>query len=313
MNQKLKVVLMGTPEFGISTFEEISKRYDIIGVFCNEDKKVGRKKILQKPPVKIWAESKNFPVLQPNNFSETFVQEWFKENTPDIGIIIAYGHLIPESIFSLPRFGMLNVHASLLPYWRGASPIQSSLLHGEKTTGITLQKITKELDAGDIIFQKNCDISDNDTYTTLSQKLATLSQNSIPGALGEYISTQKSHTQNHTQATYCCKITKKDGIIHPTQETSEEICNKYRAYIAWPEISLQYKTVYLKIKTLQNSSLLETHHIPGTLFKEDNNIYLTCKTGYIMVEKIQYPGKKEMDIHTFLRGHADILNYQFSQ
>ncbi len=180
--EKIRTIFIGTPDFAVPSLRALIKdeQFDIIAVVTQSDKKVGRKQVITPPPVKIEAEKNNIPVFQPNKILN--LKSQILNLKPDIIIVIAYAQIIPESILDLPKFGCVNVHGSLLPKYRGASPIQAAILGGDKETGITIMKMAKGLDSGPILAKKELNIAPSDTAASLYEKLSLVSAGALPEA-----------------------------------------------------------------------------------------------------------------------------------
>ena len=170
----MKIVFMGTPDFSVPCLRALDEKYGVCAVFCNPDKPVGRKHILTAPPTKVYANEHNIPVYQPVSLKTDDVYNQLCDIAPDYIVVVAYGKILPERIINLPKHGCINVHGSLLPNYRGASPIQWSIVNGEKVTGVTTMFMDCGVDTGDILLKKECEIADDDTYETLHDKLSEL-------------------------------------------------------------------------------------------------------------------------------------------
>src|SRR3989344_2901487 len=245
----MRYVFFGTPKFAATILEKlIDSGYIPDAVICNPDEPIGRKRILTPPPVKIIAKKFNFSIFQPLKLRGNL--EFFdriKKIKPDLAIVVAYGKIIPKEILGIPIYGFINVHGSLLPAYRGASPIQSAILNGDEETGITLIKLDEEMDHGDIISKSKCQISNNDTYESLSQKLAISGAELLIKTISDYIAGKiKLTEQSHTEATYAGIIKKEDGKIN-WLKSAEEIERMVRAFYPWPTAWTIWNEKTLKI------------------------------------------------------------------
>lgn len=312
MNKKnLKILFMGTPVFAETVLTAlINGGYNIAGVFTQSDKKFGRKQELQKSPVKILAEKNNLPVFAPEKLNTEAIEK-IKELNPNIIIVAAYGKIIPQSILEIPQFKALNVHPSILPKYRGASPIQNALLFGEKETGTTIMLMNAGMDTGDILRQEKIAISAEDDYAALSKKLAEKSNEllleTIPLWISEKIVPQP---QDSTRASYCKILKREDGKIDWDND-AQNIHNKYRAFSPWPGIFSFWKrddSIYrLKlnhIKLLEQTKKLQPI---GKVFIFENTVAIQAKIGLIKPEEIQMEGKKNTTIEEFLKGYPDFI------
>lgn len=306
-----QVVFFGTSEFAVPTLETLTENQDITveAVITQPDKPTGRSHILTPSPIKIFAREKNLSILQPKNFKENReIYKILKQLKPDFFVVVSYGQILPEKILEIPKYAAINIHASLLPKFRGASPIQEALLKGEEETGISIIAMNDKIDQGDLLLLKKISIEKNDTYTTLERKLAILSSQLIVPVLKDYA--EKTLTplrQNHEKATYCRKIKKNDAIIQWNKETAQEILNKIKAFILWPQAYTFWNNKRLKI--LKASVIPSTQKgKPGSfIFLEKEKIVVTCKKDLLVLEEVQLEGKKEMSIQKFLRGYKEAL------
>jgi len=231
-----KIIFLGTPELSVTILESLlSAGYELPLVITSPDKPVGRKQILTPPPVKTFADSKNLKVLQPEKLGADVLEE-IQNSGAELGIVVAYGHIIPQSIIdSLPK-GFLNIHYSLLPEFRGASPVEQSILSGQKETGVTIQKLVFKLDAGPIVAVEKFALSNQITTPELKGKLTQIGAELLVKILPDYLEGRITpEEQDENLATHCKKISKADGEIKMS-DTDEIKWTKYRAYFGWPGI-----------------------------------------------------------------------------
>lgn len=292
MNKK-KIFFFGTPEIAIPSLEVIEKltNYEIVGVGVFPDRKIGRKQILTPCPVKKLAQKLNLKIFEIPN-KETLI-EIYKIQKFDLGIVIAFGMIFPKEILGDKKF--VNVHFSLLPEYRGASPVQTAILNGEKESGITWQTMGFKLDAGSVLFQKKFNIKNQKTsqiWDYFAQKTAHF----FPEFLEKYFSQQLSpFSQIENEATFCYKFQKLDGKLFPEKESAKIIYQKFLAFDVWPHVFLQTSKGKLKITNI-------------TLKKQKNSFELNCKNNTsIFINKAQLEGKKEMEIFEILKGHPDLF------
>jgi len=301
MNKKIKIIFFGTPKFAETILQELLKQtaYDIVGVVTTPDKPVGRKQVLAACEVKILAEKNNLPVLSPVKLDDEFLNE-LKKLKADIFITAAYGKIIPQKVLNISEKGNINVHPSLLPKYRGASPIQTALLNGEKETGTSIMVMDAKMDHGPIIINDQLSIIKDETYTSLSKRLADLSAELLVKVLPKYISGEiEPKEQNHDNATFCKIIKKQDGKID-WHKSAEEIYNIWRAFIEWPGIfDMKYKFIEIELSDLKNDKLDS-----GTFFVQDKKLYIVCGDKSVLeIKKIQPQGKKVMDASGFINGY----------
>lgn len=303
MSEKISTIFFGTHNFAAKILQGLidDPRISVDLVITQPDKPVGRKQELQKPAVKILAEKYNLKILQPpslKNFDFKILEAF------DLGICAQYGLLIPENILNAPKHGIINVHTSLLPKYRGASPIQSALINGESETGITIMKMDKGLDTGPIILQKTIKIEPDDIFPDLDEKLSQIAILALLEAVFPYVTGQiQPQTQDNAQATNCREFNREDGRID-WLKTAQEIYNQYRGLTPWPGIwtTLGEKRLkLLKIKPSQQK--VES----GKLKVENGEIYIGCKENSIEILELQLEGSKPMDTKNFINGFANLL------
>jgi len=222
----MKIIFAGTPEFSVSTLEAlIDAGHEIVGVYCQPDRPKGRGRILTACPVKEKALELDLTVYQPESLRDSNAQKTLKNLESDVMVVVAYGQLLPKEILETPKYGCMNIHASLLPRWRGAAPIQRAILAGDKQTGVGIMQMNEGLDTGDVLLEKICNISDTDTAQTLHNKLATLGADAIVEAL-ENIDNLVSKTQDKSGITYAKKLSKEEAWIDWTQSHSNQSTNQ---------------------------------------------------------------------------------------
>ena len=311
MNKK-KIVFMGTPKFAVPVLEMLIENYGVDLVITQPDKKVGRKKVLTPPPVKVVALDNNIKVLQPEKIStdeETY--NTLKELNPDIIITAAYGQLVPEKILEIPKHKCINVHGSLLPKLRGGAPIQYSILENHKKTGITIMYMVKKLDAGDMISKVEVDILDSDNYELLHDKLSVagrdLLNETLPKIFSGDIAPEK---QDDEQATFARNILREDEKID-WNTSAREVFNKVRALDPTPGAFTYLDGNVLKIWSSEVVELEEqsSYSKVGTIVKQDKkNIYVLCGNETILkVHELQVSGKKRMPVVNFLSNKKDYV------
>lgn len=303
-----KIIFLGTPDFAVPTLETLvaDERFDVVAVVTAPDAPVGRKQILTPPPVKITAQKHGIPVLQPNK--PTDIREQLAASRPDCMVTIAYGYILPQSIIDIPTHGIVNLHASILPRWRGASPIQSAIAAGDKETGITLMKIDAGCDTGPIIAIEKLPIELIDTGASLHDKLSVLSAEVTKKHLIGYLeSTLQPVAQDQAHATLAGKLTRESGRID-WQKPAVEIERLVRAYYPWPGTWTQWNGKTLKIIAVKPGPLAVNKYEPGTVFVHDGKLAVQCGNDALAVTRLQLEGKKPMDAQEFIRGNQEIIN-----
>jgi len=292
----MKIIFMGTPEYAARILEKIitTKDMEVVAVYTQPDKPVGRKKVFTPSIVKTVALQNNIKVYQPNRLREADVIEELKKIECDYIVVAAYGQILPREI--LEHAPCINLHASILPQYRGASPIQQALLKGERKTGVTAMLMDEGLDTGDIIKIKEIDIDKNEMAESLFNKLADVACELTVDVL-ENFNKYTPAKQDNSKSSHCTKITKQDGEV--TFEEAKTLFNKYRAFTPWPGVYLSSKLKLKRIEFLEN----ETQNESGKILKiEKDSIIVGCKKGSIRVYNVQPESKKEMDILSYING-----------
>jgi len=301
----MKVVFFGTPQFAVPFVRHLhaDKRIKLEAVVTQPDKPAGRKKTMTPPPVKEFAQKMGIPVFQPEKIKNNseFIKT-IKEIKPEFIIVVAYGAIFPKEILEIPKVDCINVHASLLPRYRGASPIQSALLNGDKETGISFMSMDEKLDTGDIYLLKKVAIADDDNQESLFEKLSDIGATLLPSILRDIKDGILTPIpQYESLASYCKKISKDDAQIHPEKEDAVNIENKFKAFTPWPGIYMVFKGKRLKlldIKELETEEKLNA----GKLISLKERLLLGTKNGILEIKKIQPEGKKPMSAHEFING-----------
>jgi methionyl-tRNA formyltransferase len=329
---KIKTILIGTPEFAERIFRKIypellsKDKFEIIAVITAQDKLVGRKQVLTPSPVKKWALENNLPVLQPDKIRKPEWIEKIKKLNPELIILIAYGQIIPQEILDIPsprqgrgKYGALNIHPSLLPCWRGASPIQATILNGDTETGVSLMIMDAEMDHGPILASIKIQIPNSQTYKKLSEQLADLGANLLIKTLPDYIERKITpQSQDHEKATFCKLIKKEDGKID-WNKSAEEIERQIRAFQEWPRSYTNFNGKILKIleADFENKPRIpqqveardkNTDHKIGEVFLDENkNLCVQTGNAILIIKQLQLEGKKPMSARDFLNGHPEII------
>ncbi len=307
-----RIIFMGTSTFAKIILEELIKsQHQIVAVITQPDREKSGQKDLESSPVKELAELRSIPLLQPEHFGKEEVSQ-IKKRDPNLIVVAAYGKILPKEILEIPSAGCLNVHASLLPRYRGPSPIQNALMAGENKTGVTVILMDKGIDTGDILSQQSIEISPFDNNETLNQKLAAIGANlllkTIPMWLGKEIKPVK---QDESKATLCQLIEREDGRII-WEEKAEVIYNRFRALHPWPGIFTFWKkddsTLRLKLTkiTLQKNTP-QTPHRVGEIFQLGDKVGIQTAEGVIILEEIQIEGKKPVPVNDFLNGYPNFI------
>ncbi len=298
----LKVVFMGTPDFAVPSLKALkSEGYEIPLVITQPDRPAGRGKKLRPPSVKVLAQELGLRVYQPEKVKENQeLKEILEGIKPDLIVVAAYGKILPEWLLDLPKYGTINVHASLLPKYRGASPIQWAILNGEAETGITIMKVIPELDAGPILSQGKVKIEEEDNAKTLHDKLANLGAELLIKTIPKFVSGEiKPVPQDETKATYCPQIRKEMGRVN-WQEGSREIFNRVRAFYPWPCAFTSFKGRGIKLLKVRP---VEGEGEPGEVIGVKEGLKVATGEGALLIERLKPEGKKEISGEEFIRGY----------
>jgi methionyl-tRNA formyltransferase len=318
----LRIIYMGTPQFAVPALEALIKGgepglvlpegYEIATVITRPDKPAGRGKEIAYSPVKQAALSQDIPVWQPGSLKRPENLEALAAYQADLYIVAAFGQILPQAVLELPRYGALNIHASLLPRYRGVSPIAEAILHGDTETGVTIMLIDAGVDTGPILLKRTMPIAEEDTTGSLTIKLAELGAIALLEALPLWIEGRITpQPQDERLASYTHMLRKEDGEIsweHPAVELARAV----RAYTPWPGAYTYWHGKLLKIVSAHPALLEPAQQLkPGTviLHKEDGRQVLSVVTadGLLVVDSLQLEGKKAMSASEFMRGHPQII------
>jgi methionyl-tRNA formyltransferase len=294
----VKVVFLGTPEFAVPTLERlVTEGHEVAAVFTQPDRPQGRGQKVAMPPVKRAAQGLGLPVYQPERVRRPEAVEQLRALAPEAMVVVGYGQLIPRTILDIPPYGIINVHASLLPKYRGAAPIQWAIARGETRTGVTTMKINEGLDTGDMLLKWETEIGEDETAVELGERLAVAGADLLVRTLAE-LSSIKLEPQDDSQATYAPILKKEDGRID-WRLSPAEILNRIRGFTPWPGChSLLRKQTFHIWKGARADRELQ----PGLLGLMDRRLYAGCGGGAIELTEVQLEGKKRMPAAAFLNG-----------
>ena len=295
----MNVVFMGTPDFAVPSLENIAKVHNVQAVFTQPDKPVGRKMVLTPPDVKVCAEKLGIPVYQPVKLKDSDSYEIIKELNPDVIVVVAYGQILPENILNIPKYGCINVHGSLLPKYRGAAPIQWSVLNGDKVTGVTTMYMEKGLDTGDILETKEYEIGINDTAGEVFDTLAEMGGKLILDTLEKAEKGQLHPVKQDDSKSSYAKMLDKSMCNIDFSKSNLQVHNQVRGLSPWPVASTKLNGKVLKIF---ETRLAEGKGKPGEILNT-NPLTIACGEGAVVVNTVQLQGKKKMDSKAFLQGH----------
>lgn len=304
----LRIVFAGTPEFAAHHLSAlIESSQNIVGVYTQPDRPAGRGKKLQPSPVKQLALEQGLPVYQPQNFKSTTEIDELASMQADVMVVVAYGLILPEAVLKTPRYGCINVHASLLPRWRGAAPIQRAIEAGDNESGITIMQMNQGLDTGEMLTKVSCIIESRDTAASLHDKLVDIGKAALLDTLGQ-IEVGQCHPepQENTRATYARKLQKSEGQLDWTLDATT-LDRKIRAFNPFPVCYTELGGHRIKI---YQAFVLETHSSsqPGRITAvSTQGLDVQTGRGTLRIERLQMPGKKVLPVADILRGYADLF------
>lgn len=302
----IPVVFFGTHEFAAAILKALldSGLFDLQKVITMPDRPAGRHQELKLSAVKTMASQYGLPIDQPES-----LKNYVFSSNHQLNIVVDYGLIIPAEIIEAPKFGSINVHPSLLPKYRGASPIQSALINGEKETGVAIMKMDEEMDHGPILAQEKITIAAEDDYPSLYKKLAAKAAEMIVKTVPLYVEGKiKIKEQNHGSATFSKILSREDGKIDFKIQTAEEIYNLWRGLTPWPGIFVMWNSNRLKLIKIAKS---EKKLPAGKVIVENQKIFIGCAAGSIMAQELQLEGKKPMTAEIFSNGYQKIDGYVF--
>ncbi|MFA5359338.1 MAG: methionyl-tRNA formyltransferase [Patescibacteria group bacterium] len=304
---KIKIIFIGTAEFGLPSFQALLNEpdFEIPLVITQPDKPVGRKQVVTSSPIKIAAEKKNITILQPDHIID--IREKISLLKPDVIVVAAYAQIIPEEILNLPKYGCLNLHASLLPKYRGAAIIQAAILNGDEQTGLTIIKMDKGLDTGPILAQTIIKIENNDTAEILYDKLSAIGADFTVETIKKYLAGKiTAKAQDSSQASYVKVLKKSDGLIN-WSKPAVELEKFIRAMNSWPIAWTWQDGKQVKIISAQNQPIEINSYKPGKTFKYNNGLAVQCGRDALIIKKLQFEGKSALESEEFLRGHENFI------
>ncbi len=308
MRKDIKVVFMGTPEFACESLKEIYEAgFNIVGCFTNPDKPSGRGMKLKASAVKEYAIEKNIPIYQPKKIrNNQEVLDILDKLAPDVIAVVAYGKILPKEVLDIPKYGCINVHGSLLPKYRGAAPMQWALINGEKETGITTMFMDVGMDTGDMLLKEEIEIKDDYNLETLHDKLMVIGAKLLVKTIDGVVSGTITRIPQPKDGTYAPMITR-DMTKIDFNKSAREIFNFVRGLSPFPgtymelEDSRKYKVFDVSYKEDKN---IDSTVEPGDiLLMSKDSLYIRCKDGYVMINKIQPENSKRMDIRAFMAGN----------
>ncbi len=295
----MKIAFMGTTEFGIPTLEKLKAQHELVLVVTQPDRPTGRNKTLTPPPIKVWAQKNNIPVLQSENVSN--LKQNIMEAEPDLMIVAAYGQIIPMDILNIPKFKSINIHGSLLPKYRGASPIQATILNQDPVAGITLIQMDEKMDHGPMLGKASLNLTGTETYSELYKELSELAADLIVKVLPDWFESKLVPVeQNHTAATFTKMINRDDARIDWSRP-AKEIDAKVRALNPEPGTwtILDGKTVKIMKASILNDHKIE---LPGKIYPHQGLPAVKSIDNSLLLEQVQVEGKNPMPGKDFMNG-----------
>ena len=295
----LKIVFMGTPDFSIPTLKTLlNSNHKILHVYSQPAKKANRGQKINSTPIELFSKENFLKIRTPESLDSEEEFNFLKDLNPDLVIVVAYGKIIPKRFLNIPKYGFLNVHASLLPKWRGAAPIQRSIMNLDTETGISIMKITEKLDAGPVILQEKIKINENIDTLTLSRVLSELGARAMLNSLDEILDGKaKFIDQNHKQATYAKKILKSEAKID-WKENAKSILAKINGLNPNPGAWFEYDNQRFKV---WKAKIINEKNKVGTII--NNNLTIACRDQSIQILQIQKEGKNRQSTEQFLTGN----------
>lgn len=300
----MRIVFMGTPDFSVDCLKALANsKHQVVGVFCQPDKPVGRKQQLTFPDVKVEALKHDYKVYQPVTLKNGKGLEILKELNPDLVVVVAYGKILPDDCLKFPKYGCINVHASILPKYRGASPIHFAVLNGDEETGVTVQQMDSGIDTGDILNIIKCPIGENDTTEKMYEILAPLGAKAMMQTIDMIEKGSLSPVKQDESLASKVGLLSRDMSGIDWSKSAKEIHNKIRGLYSWPGAStvISGKTLKLHSSVLSDK---KGNNIPGQVIDSDGKIIVCCgDNNCIELKTVQLEGKKRMDSQAFLNGY----------
>jgi methionyl-tRNA formyltransferase len=305
MPQSLNIIFAGTPDFSVPPLAALlESEHKVVAVYTQPDRPAGRGRKLTASPVKQMAQEQSVPVYQPKNFKQEADLVQLEDLGADLMVVVAYGLLLPQRVLDAPRLGCINIHASLLPRWRGAAPIQRSLLAGDKETGITIMEMEAGLDTGPMLLKKSCAIGPEDTGGSLHDRLSPLGAEALLEALpGISDGSLEPEIQDDELATYASKLDKSESVIDWTR-SADELSRQVRAFNPWPVAQTELEGKVLRIWDAVNLEGVESVSPGKVLSSGKEGIDVATGDGVLRVKMLQMPGKRAMRAADFINAHS---------
>jgi len=305
----MRIVFIGTGDIGTPTLQALLRsEQEVVGIVTQPDKPVGRSQSIEAPPIKKALAGRKIPVLQPARIKDRQAIEEIRTLKPDVIVVMAYGQILPRGVLEIPKVACLNLHASLLPRWRGAAPIQAAISAGDRETGVTVMYMDEGLDTGDILSQRTIDILPVDTGGSLHDRLATAAPEALLDSLELLASGSAPRTpQNNMLATYAPKLKREDGKID-WSEPADAIERKIRAFDPWPGAFTTISINGTNNLKIFSAAVVDLRGEPGEIMRKQNELIIAAGKGALSLGEVQLEGKRRMSAPNFLRGHTLITS-----
>jgi methionyl-tRNA formyltransferase len=303
----MRIVFIGAGEIGVPTLQALLKsEHEVVGVVTQPDKPVGRSQLIEPPPIKNALSETNIPVLQPARIKDRQAIEEIRALRPDVIVVMAYGQILPRDVLEIPEIGCLNLHASLLPRWRGAAPIQAAIAAGDREIGITVMYMDEGLDTGDILLQRTIDILPADTGGALHDRLAGVAPETLLESLNLLAKGKAPRTpQDNAVATYAPKLKREDGKID-WSDPADAIERKIRAFDPWPGAFMTVSTNGARNLKIFSATVIDLRGKPGKILRSEAELVVAAGEGALSLGEVQLEGKRRMSAMEFLRGHPTL-------
>ncbi len=303
--RRLRILYFGTPDFAVPSLRALAEsRHEVVGAICQPDRPRGRGRKLEPTPVKVEAARHSIPVLEPEKVGDPDALEWMRERTPDLGCVVAFGQFIPKSVRGLPALGLINAHASLLPRFRGAAPIQHAVLEGDPETGVTILRVAREMDAGDWCLMSRIPILPDETAGELSVRLSALAAETLLEAVEQMARGEaRFEPQPEEGVTLAPRLTREFSKLS-FEEPVGRVLQRIRASTPWPgaDIALRPSGKRLRILLARQAEGELASAAPGSVRTDEGHLRVAAVDGWIEVLTLQAPGRRAVDAAQFLRG-----------
>jgi methionyl-tRNA formyltransferase len=301
----MRTVFMGSPPFAVPSLEALSGRYQVVGVITQPDQPAGRGRSLKPSAIKSWSLEHGLPTAQPKSLKSQDALNQLRAWKPELIVVAAFGQILPPQVLELPKWGCLNVHASLLPRWRGAAPVQAAILHGDAETGVTIMKMERGLDTGPVLSQQRTPILSDETGGQLTARLSILGSELLLDTIPEYIVGNINPTdQDHTKATSAPMLKKEDGLLD-FYKPAEALERQVRAFEPWPGSFFLWSSRRIVIRKAH--VIPGDYDHPGQVIPLDKFSAVTTAAGFLVLDIVQPAGRKQMSAEAFVRGAKGFL------